>query len=180
MTGGGTDAAFVPPFPPRPDRLPPWRQPVRDGRRNSLLVLPRIACERDLLATRVLAREVVLCNSPASVQEVFVDRHEVFQHKSPQHRFALIPLLGGRALRQRRAALAGAPALADTSIGGRAVRRGTLAVAIPLAAASPAATLEAAGRLPTGPLLPGAARPPRHGYILSGPVRGSAPGSNSA
>ncbi|RYI99442.1 MAG: hypothetical protein EON47_16780, partial [Acetobacteraceae bacterium] len=80
MSDGGTNP-FVPPYPPRPERLPQWRALIREGRRNSLSVLPRIAYERDLLTTRVLSRDIVLVNSPATVQEAFVDKHEVFQHR---------------------------------------------------------------------------------------------------
>ena len=49
---------------------------------------------QDVIFTRLLFRDVVVCNTPESVAEAFVEQHEIFQRKSPQHRHALAPLLG--------------------------------------------------------------------------------------
>jgi hypothetical protein len=50
--------------------------------------------EREFLHKRVLQRDIFICNSPATVQEAFVDQASAFERKSPQMRHALCPLLG--------------------------------------------------------------------------------------
>jgi cytochrome P450 len=46
------------------------------------------------MVTRVLARQVVICNSPDTVQQAFVNDNAAFERKSPQMRQTLRPLLG--------------------------------------------------------------------------------------
>ncbi|NKC29228.1 cytochrome P450 [Roseomonas sp. BU-1] len=67
---------------------------LRVARENWLAVWAKSSFERDVYGSRLFLRDVVVCNSPDSVHYVFVERHENFQRKSPQHRHALIPLLG--------------------------------------------------------------------------------------
>jgi cytochrome P450 len=50
--------------------------------------------EYEFITTRVLARKVVLCNSPESIQFAFSTRNASFERKSPQERFALSPIIG--------------------------------------------------------------------------------------
>jgi cytochrome P450 len=89
-----TTAPYVPPFPPRPEKGLPLRQMLKLARENWLAIWAKSSFERDVYGSRLLTRDVVVCNSPDSVHYVFVERHENFQRKSPQHRHALIPLLG--------------------------------------------------------------------------------------
>jgi cytochrome P450 len=89
-----TSSPYVPPFPPRHDRTPPLRQLIRIARENYLAVWPRGAFNNDVIFRRLLFRDLVICNSPETVAEAFVEQHEAFQRKSPQHRHALAPLLG--------------------------------------------------------------------------------------
>ncbi len=84
---------FTPPFPARPPRLPPIRRFLALARRNWLSVFPPSAFKADVIFRRILFRQLVICNSPATVAEAFVDQHEAFQRKSAPHRRALIPLL---------------------------------------------------------------------------------------
>lgn len=85
---------FVPPFPHRhARRLGLWRL-LRLARRSFLDVWTKAAFEKDFLHSRVLRRDVYVCNSPATVQEAFVDQPAAFERKSPQMRHALKPLLG--------------------------------------------------------------------------------------
>ncbi len=94
MPEGRAAAPYVPPFPPRPPRRLKLGQLVAAGRRNWLAVWPAGAFNRDVIFTRILFRDIVVCNSPETVAEAFVEQHEAFQRKSPQHRHALAPLLG--------------------------------------------------------------------------------------
>jgi cytochrome P450 len=87
-------APFVPPFPPRPARFVGPLRAIRDFRRNLLSVWPERAFDSNVMRLGFLRRRIVVCNSPDTVQEVLVDKHEIFQRKSPQHRHALAPLLG--------------------------------------------------------------------------------------
>jgi cytochrome P450 len=96
LRGAAPEAApfYVPPFPPRPPRLPKLWTLIALARRNWLAIWPRGVFNRDVVFRRLLFRDVVICNSPESVAEAFVEQHEAFQRKSPQHRHALAPLLG--------------------------------------------------------------------------------------
>ncbi|MGK7861523.1 cytochrome P450 [Falsiroseomonas sp. E2-1-a4] len=72
----------------------PLLQMLKVARENWLAIWAKSSFERDVYGSRLFLRDVVVCNSPDSVHYVFVERHENFQRKSPQHRHALIPLLG--------------------------------------------------------------------------------------
>jgi cytochrome P450 len=82
--------------------------------RGSLLdIWPQSCFEKDVLRSRLLLRDIVICNSPATVQEAFVDKAALYERKSPQMRHALKPLLGdglfisdGPLWRQRRRVVA--------------------------------------------------------------------------
>ena len=64
------------------------------ARRNLLDLWPKSAFSVRIHSQKFLSRQMVLCNSPETVQEAFVKKHEVFQRKSPQMRHALEPLIG--------------------------------------------------------------------------------------
>jgi cytochrome P450 len=86
--------AFVPPYPLRHAKLPPVRDLLRLLRRSFLDIWPQDCFERDFLHRRVLLRDVFICNSPATVQEAFLEHAATYERKSPQMRHALKPLLG--------------------------------------------------------------------------------------
>lgn len=157
LAGGAAPAPFRPPFPPRPPRLPGAPRLVRDFRRNLLSIFPQRAFDSDVMRLRFLLRDIVVCNSPDTVQEVLVDKHEIFQRKSPQHRQALKPLLGdglfvsdGALWRERRRVVAPvthvsrlpllAPAIAEAAADRRAAWAG-------MAAGAPFDLLAEMGRL---------------------------------
>jgi cytochrome P450 len=100
---------FVPPYPYRLPKVPtPWQR-IRLGRRNLLSAIEDQAFEYGFEWTKVLAREVFLCNTPESVQFALSTHNDSFERKSPAHRYSLAPLLGdglfvsdGETWRQRR------------------------------------------------------------------------------
>ncbi|MBL6457016.1 cytochrome P450 [Belnapia sp. T6] len=67
---------------------------LRRARRNFLEVWLAGHFSQPLIQTRVLAQRILVCNSPESVQQAFIDGHEALERKSPQMRHALEPLLG--------------------------------------------------------------------------------------
>jgi len=85
---------YTPPYPPRPAYTPGPLELLRVGARNTLAVWPAAAFSRDFSRRPLFRRHLVVCNTPETVAYVFVERHENFQRKSPQHRHALLPLLG--------------------------------------------------------------------------------------
>lgn len=90
----GAAEPYVPPFPPRHARTPRLDRLLRLARHNYLAVWPAGVFNNDVVFRRILFRDLVICNSPETVAEAFVEQHEIFQRKSPQHRNALAPLLG--------------------------------------------------------------------------------------
>ncbi|HEV7263441.1 MAG TPA: cytochrome P450 [Falsiroseomonas sp.] len=90
----GATEPYVPPFPPRHPRTPRLDRLLRLARRNYLAIWPASVFGNDVVFRRILFRDLVICNSPETVAEAFVEQHEIFQRKSPQHRNALAPLLG--------------------------------------------------------------------------------------
>jgi cytochrome P450 len=111
--GPSVTPPYVPPYPHRPAKGLPLRQMLRLARENWLAIWATTSFERDVLGARLWLRDVVVCNSPETVHYAFVERHENFQRKSPQHRHALIPLLGdglfvsdGKLWRERRRVVA--------------------------------------------------------------------------
>ena len=104
---------FVPPFPPRHAGRLPLPELLRRARRNFLEVWSADQFAQEIIATRVLARPIFVCNSPATVQAAFIDGAAALERKSPQMRHALEPLLGdglfvsdGSVWRERRRAVA--------------------------------------------------------------------------
>ena len=90
----GLTGEFVPPYPLRHEKLPAISELVGMARRNILDVWPKSAFSNKIGNLNVLFRQMFICNSPETVQEAFVRKHEVFQRKSPQMRHALEPLIG--------------------------------------------------------------------------------------
>lgn len=85
---------FLPPYPPRPREPLPLLDSFRTARRNLLAVFNESCYEDAFLSTRVLARQLFICNSPDTVAQAFIAMHESFERKSPQMRNALSPLIG--------------------------------------------------------------------------------------
>src|SRR5258708_2325333 len=85
---------FVPPYPSRPAK--PLSVPIllRGLTRNFLAVWPELAFDLEFFSTRLLSRQVFICNSPDTVTEAFITNNAQFERKSPQMRHALKPLLG--------------------------------------------------------------------------------------
>jgi cytochrome P450 len=94
MPDPATAAPYVPPFPPRHARTPRLDRLVRIARKNYLAIWPAGVFGNEVVFRPLLFRDLVICNSPETVAEAFVEQHETFQRKSPQHRNALAPLLG--------------------------------------------------------------------------------------
>lgn len=85
---------FVPPYPERPSRPLSPIATLRTARRNFLAIWEDRCFEWEVFSTRVLSRTLFVCNSPETVAEAFVERHDSFERKSPQMRHGLAPLLG--------------------------------------------------------------------------------------
>jgi cytochrome P450 len=86
--------SFVPPYPPRPSKpLSPMAM-LQTARRNFLAVFDEKCYERQFFSTRVLNRQLFVCNSPDTVAQTFIALHDSFERKTPQMRHALTPLLG--------------------------------------------------------------------------------------
>jgi cytochrome P450 len=86
--------SYIPPFPPRPNKALPVREILRRSKHNFISIWEDKAFEYQTMATRILARQVVICNSPDTVQQAFVNNNASFERKSPQMREILRPLLG--------------------------------------------------------------------------------------
>lgn len=85
---------FVPPFPERPAKPLPFHAIARMARQNFLGIFDQNCFETKFIATRLLNRPVFVCNSPETVAEAFIARHDSVERKSPQMRHALAPLVG--------------------------------------------------------------------------------------
>ncbi|SEQ95059.1 Cytochrome P450 [Amphritea atlantica] len=87
-------ALFVPVMAPRPNSfsLSLWNLPA--FRRNMLSIWSDKAYQARKMSFRLLNQDYILCNSPDTVRRVFLDRHDIYDKKSPQMRHALEPLLG--------------------------------------------------------------------------------------
>src|SRR3984893_313760 len=86
--------SFGPPYPPRPSKpLSPMAM-LQTARRNFLAVFDEKCYERQFISTRVLNRQLFVCNSPDTVAQTFIALHDSFERKTPQMRHALTPLLG--------------------------------------------------------------------------------------
>src|SRR5437764_11178663 len=104
---------FVPPYPDRPrEALPPLAM-LRTVRRNFLAAFDDKCFEYQLFTVQMLRRRLFVCNSPDTVAQAFIAKHDSFERKTPQMRHALHPLLGdglfisdGRTWQERRAIVA--------------------------------------------------------------------------
>ncbi|MBB2174310.1 cytochrome P450 [Gluconacetobacter johannae] len=113
---------FIPPFPPRPKTALPVFKLLRLGMQNFLSIWEDKAFEYQTMSMQLLARQVVICNSPDTVRHAFVTHAENYERKSPQMRNALSPLLGdglfisdGETWKQRRQMVV--PVLHTTRLG---------------------------------------------------------------
>ena len=85
---------FIPPYPERPRHPLSALATLRLARRNFLAIWEDRCFEWEVFSGRLLARSLLVCNSPDTVAYAFVDHHENFERKSPQMRHGLAPLLG--------------------------------------------------------------------------------------
>ncbi|MCX7933508.1 MAG: cytochrome P450 [Rhodovarius sp.] len=104
---------FIPPYPPRHTRAATLIENIRRFRQSMIDVWMVGHFSSEMFRSRILRRDVIVCNSPETVREAFVDRADVLERKSPQQRWALEPLLGdglfiseGATWRARRRAVA--------------------------------------------------------------------------
>jgi cytochrome P450 len=85
---------YIPPFPARPAKALGTRELLRRSSENFIAIWEDKAFEYQTMSTRVLARQVVICNSPDTVRQAFVTDNASFERKSPQMRQILRPLVG--------------------------------------------------------------------------------------
>jgi cytochrome P450 len=85
---------YIPPFPERPAKALPTFELLRRSSKNFIAIWEDKAFEYKTMSTRVLARQVVICNSPETVRQAFVTDNASFERKSPQMRQILRPLVG--------------------------------------------------------------------------------------
>jgi cytochrome P450 len=64
------------------------------ARRNILAPFSEAEFSRRLFEFRILRQRYIVCNAPEFVREVFIEKHDNFDRKSPQQRTALEPILG--------------------------------------------------------------------------------------
>jgi cytochrome P450 len=88
------EADFVPPFPPRHTGTLPVLRLLGMARRNYLSIWSAHDFELPITTSRLLRRQVVVCNAPDLVKEAFQTNHPSLERKSPQQRNALAPLIG--------------------------------------------------------------------------------------
>ena len=85
---------FVPPYPERPRQPLSPLATLRLARRNFIAIWEDRCFEWEMFSSRLLLRQLFVCNSPDTVASAFVERHDSFERKSPQMRHSLAPLLG--------------------------------------------------------------------------------------
>ena len=85
---------YIPPFPARPEKALPTIELLRRSSENFIAIWEDKAFEYQTMQTRVLARQVTICNSPDTVRQAFVTDNASFERKSPQMRQILRPLVG--------------------------------------------------------------------------------------
>ncbi|MBU2531322.1 MAG: cytochrome P450, partial [Alphaproteobacteria bacterium] len=104
---------FIPPMPARlPEGTPIWTKLLKS--RDNLIAGWTTDCfERKVFDFAIFNQRYIVCNDSASVRQVFLEKHDNYDRKSPQMRRALEPLLGdglfvsdGALWRQRRDACA--------------------------------------------------------------------------
>ena len=111
MTEGA--APFIPPYPERVTSRLKLPELLRRMRRNLLEIWHERQFSGEVVETRILGRPILVCNSPALVQQAFIRQAACFERKTPQMRHALEPLVGdgliisdGLVWRERRPAVA--------------------------------------------------------------------------
>ncbi len=87
-------AACIPPRPIPYRTRPALPEMLRRLRRNLLELWHESHFEAEVIPTRVLGRPMLICNSPDSVREAFLDHHAALERKTPRMRHALEPLVG--------------------------------------------------------------------------------------
>jgi cytochrome P450 len=85
---------FVPPYPDRPGQPLSPLATLRLARRNFIAIWEDRCFEWEMFSSRLLLRQLFVCNSPDTVASAFVEHHDSFERKSPQMRHSLAPLLG--------------------------------------------------------------------------------------
>jgi cytochrome P450 len=85
---------FIPPYPYRPKEPLSALAALRLARRNFLAIWEERCFEWEVFSSRILWRQLFVCNSPDTVASALVERHDSFERKSPQMRHGLAPLLG--------------------------------------------------------------------------------------
>jgi cytochrome P450 len=105
--------SYTPPFPERAKSQRSLRELLPLYRSNLLSIFDKNDYERRYGRLRILCRQLILCNTPDLVQEVFITQHEIFQQKTAQMEQSLKPLLHdglfishGELWKTRRAAVA--------------------------------------------------------------------------
>lgn len=79
---------------PRPDKSSSMLKRLFMARSNLLSVWSEQEYELKFFHFSLLKKQYVVCNSPETVKQVFLDEHDNYDKKSPQMRHALEPLLG--------------------------------------------------------------------------------------
>ncbi|WP_207388201.1 cytochrome P450 [Lichenihabitans psoromatis] len=87
-------AAYIPPYPLRPQKALPPLALLRLARRNLLAIWPEETFSKTIFGHRLFRRGVIVVNSPETVKQTFVDGAAAYEKKSPQQRNALKPLIG--------------------------------------------------------------------------------------
>jgi len=85
---------FTPPYPERPPARLPLHRTLLKARRSFLDVWLAPHFEEEVIATKILAQHILVCNSPGTVQQAFIGEARALERKSPQMRHALEPLIG--------------------------------------------------------------------------------------
>ena len=84
----------LPVMAPRPDKSASMLKRLFMARSNLLSVWSEQEYELKFFHFSLLKKQYVVCNSPETVKQVFLQEHDNYDQKSPQMRHALEPLLG--------------------------------------------------------------------------------------
>src|SRR5579863_1980419 len=103
-------SSFVPPYPARPKKALSPLATLRAGRRNLIAIFEDQCFDYQFFSSRLINRQLFVCNSPDTVAQAFITLHDSFERKTPVVRHALAPLIGadasfisdGRIWKQRR------------------------------------------------------------------------------